>query len=95
MLIVARRKGQRVLLGPDIEVVVTEISRNMVKFGIVAPTSCSILRGEVHDAIVDANRGATLSALEPSEPSATSAPSAPSAASASSASSESSRPGVA
>jgi carbon storage regulator len=67
MLIVARRKGQRVLLGPDIEVVVTEIGRNMVKLGIVAPGSCTILRGEVHDAIVEANRGAALSALEPSE----------------------------
>lgn len=77
MLIVARRKGQRVLLGSDIEVIVTEIGRNMVKIGIVAPGSCTILRGEVHDAIVEANRGAALSALEPSELSPTSSPSAP------------------
>lgn len=68
MLIVARRKGQRVVLGPDIEVVVTEITRNTVKLGIVAPATCSILRGEVHDAIVEANRGATLSALDAPEP---------------------------
>jgi carbon storage regulator len=67
MLIVARRKGQRILLGPDVEVVITEISRNTVKLGIVAPTTCAILRGEVHDAIVEANRGAALSALEPPE----------------------------
>ena len=68
MLIVVRRKGQRVVLGPDIEVVVTEITRNAVKLGFIAKPSCTILRGEVHDAIVEANRGAALSALEPLAP---------------------------
>lgn len=56
MLIVTRRKGQRIVLGHDIEIVITDISRSGVKIGIVAPSSLSILRGEVKDAVEQANR---------------------------------------
>ncbi|HVU01474.1 MAG TPA: carbon storage regulator [Polyangiaceae bacterium] len=66
MLVVARRKGQRVVIGSDIEIVVTELSRTTVKLGIVAPASCTILRGEIHEAVVEANRSAVLAALEAS-----------------------------
>lgn len=58
MFIVARRKGQRIVIGNDIEVVVTELSRSTVKLGIVAPKPCLILRGEIRDSIVEANKAA-------------------------------------
>ena len=61
MLIVTRRKGQRIVLGHDIEIVITDISRSGVKIGIVAPTSLAILRGEVRDAVEQANRDALAS----------------------------------
>ncbi len=64
MLIVTRRKGQRIVLGNDIEIVVTDISRSGVKIGIVAPTSLTILRGEVKDAVEQANREALQSNFE-------------------------------
>jgi carbon storage regulator len=63
MLIIARRKGQRILLGDDVEVVVTELSKGVVKLGIVAPTTLTILRGETKD-IADANRAAAGSTLD-------------------------------
>jgi carbon storage regulator len=63
MLIIARRKGQRILLGDDVEVVVTELSKGVVKLGIVAPTTLTILRGETKD-IADANRAAAESSLD-------------------------------
>ena len=63
MLIIARRKGQRILLGDDVEVVVTELSKGVVKLGIVAPTSLTILRGETKD-VADANRAAAGSTLD-------------------------------
>ncbi|RYZ09479.1 MAG: carbon storage regulator [Myxococcales bacterium] len=63
MLIIARRKGQRILIGDDVEVVVTELSKGMVKLGIVAPTSLTILRGETKD-IADANRAALETSLD-------------------------------
>ena len=75
MLIIARRKGQRILIGDDVEVIVTELSKGVVKLGIVAPTSRTILRGETKD-VADANRAAAGTSLdqlpartkEPTEP---------------------------
>jgi carbon storage regulator len=63
MLIIARRKGQRILIGDDVEVVVTELSKGVVKIGILAPTSLTILRGETKE-IADANRAAAETSLE-------------------------------
>jgi carbon storage regulator len=63
MLIVARRKGQRILIGADVEIVVTEVTKGTVKLGIQAPTSCTIVRGEVHAAIAEANQSAVGSVL--------------------------------
>ncbi|HLV21709.1 MAG TPA: carbon storage regulator [Polyangiaceae bacterium] len=58
MLIVARRKGQRLVIGHDIEIVVTEISRTTVKLGVIAPAELGVLRGEIRDSIEAANREA-------------------------------------
>jgi len=58
MLIITRRKGQRIVLGNDIEIVITDISRSGVKIGVIAPSSLTILRAEVRDAVVQANRDA-------------------------------------
>lgn len=63
MLIITRHKGQRIVIGGDVEIVVTEISRSGVKLGVVAPSSLTILRGEVHDAVERANREAALSQI--------------------------------
>lgn len=58
MFIVARRKGQRIVIGNDIEIVVTDLSRSTVKIGILAPKPYSILRGEICDQIEQVNREA-------------------------------------
>jgi len=90
MLIVTRRKGQRIVLGNDIEIVITDISRSGVKVGIVAPSSLTILRGEVKDAVEQANREALASSFSvpppaaPSDESSTSVAETPVAAAASS-----------
>lgn len=63
MLIIARRKGQRILIGDDVEVIVTELSKGTVKLGIVAPAERSILRGETKD-VADANRAAAGTSLD-------------------------------
>jgi len=61
MLIVARRKGQRIRIGADIEVVVTELSKGEVRLGIVAPREVQVMRDEVRKAVADANREAAQS----------------------------------
>jgi carbon storage regulator len=63
MLIVARRKGQKIVIGNDIEVIVTDLSRTTVKLGVLAPKPYSILRGEVRESIEQANREALDAAL--------------------------------
>jgi carbon storage regulator len=63
MLIITRHKGQRIVIGPDIEIVVTEISRSGVKLGIVAPAALTVLRAEVREAVERANRESALSQI--------------------------------
>lgn len=63
MLIIARRKGQRILIGDDVEVIVTELSKGTVKLGIVAPQERTILRGETKD-VAEANRAALATSLK-------------------------------
>lgn len=64
MLVISRRKGQRVTIGDDIELVITELHRSHVKVGITAPRGLAVLRGEVFDSIEAANRAAAESALD-------------------------------
>jgi carbon storage regulator len=63
VLIVARRKGQRIRIGDNIEVVVTELSRGEVRLGIVAPKEVPVVREEIRRAVEDANRAAAGSAV--------------------------------
>jgi carbon storage regulator len=63
MLIISRRLGQRIVVGSDLEIVVTELSRKTVKLGITAPARMPVLRGEVWDNIARANQAAALSCL--------------------------------
>ncbi len=64
MFIVARRRGQRILIGDEIEVVITELSRSTVKLGIIAPRPFFIMRGELKDSVEQANREAMNAHLE-------------------------------
>lgn len=63
MLIIARRKGDRIKIGDDIELIVTDVSRAGVRLGIVAPANVAIVRGEVQVAAEEANRDAARSHL--------------------------------
>lgn len=64
MLVISRRKGQRVSIGDEIELVVTEVHRSSVKLGIRAPRGLTVLRGEIRDSIEEANRAAASSSVE-------------------------------
>lgn len=55
------------MLGDDIEIHVTALSRKVVKIGIVAPRGRAVLRGEVHDSILEANQAALDVSLEAAE----------------------------
>lgn len=47
MLVVSRKKSESILIGNDIEIIVTDIGAERVKIGIKAPKGVTILRREL------------------------------------------------
>lgn len=47
MLIMSRRQGETILIGDDIEIVITHIGRSRVKVGIRAPRQLPVVAQEV------------------------------------------------
>ncbi|MDA8441542.1 MAG: carbon storage regulator CsrA [Peptococcaceae bacterium] len=60
MLVLTRRVNERIKIGPDIEIIITDIKPDVIKIGINAPKTVAIYRAEVYAAIEDANRLAAL-----------------------------------
>ena len=57
-LVLTRYVGEKILIGDDIEIIVTEFKGSRVNLGIKAPAGVTVLRAEVRDRIegvVDAN----------------------------------------
>ncbi len=51
MLILSRKKNESIMIGDDIEIMVTEVSGDVVKIGISAPRRVSVHRKEVYEEI--------------------------------------------
>lgn len=47
MLVVSRKKSESILIGDDIEIIVTDVGAERVKIGIKAPKGVTILRREL------------------------------------------------
>jgi len=47
MLVLARCRGESVMLGDEIEITICRIDGNQIKLGIAAPRSVKILRTEI------------------------------------------------
>ena len=58
MLVVTRRPGQSILIGPDIEVFVLDVDGSQTKIGINAPRTIRILRRELQVQVESENRRA-------------------------------------
>lgn len=59
MLILSRKQDDSIMIGDDIEVKVVSIDKGSVRLGFSAPESYVILRGELKDAITQANKQAS------------------------------------
>ncbi len=55
MLVLARKKGQSIIIGRDIKIVVTEVSGETVRLGIEAPASLEIFREEIYRELQEEN----------------------------------------
>lgn len=49
MLILSRKVGEKIIIGDNIEVVISEIKGNQVRVGIAAPRSVTVDREEIRD----------------------------------------------
>ncbi len=59
MLVLSRRESERILIGPDVTVIVTRIRCGHVRLGIEAPPDVVILREEVADRAEGRGSGTT------------------------------------
>ena len=65
MLILSRKKDEKLMIGNEIEVQIVKISKDSVRIGIKAPNSVSVHRYEVYENIREANLAATKSQVPP------------------------------
>ena len=59
MLIITRKKGESLMIGDDIEIIVSKIDDGSVKIGIKAPRDIQILRKELYEEVENENKEAT------------------------------------
>src|ERR1700712_5648668 len=64
MLVLTRKKGERVMIGDDIVVTVIDVRGDGVRIGFDAPRGVSIQRAEVVAAVKAATPGAPASAAQ-------------------------------
>jgi carbon storage regulator len=56
MLVLSRKRGERIVIGPTIELMVVDIRGDRVRLAVDAPRDVSIHRQEVYQRIQDENR---------------------------------------
>ncbi len=56
MLVLSRKAGQKIHIGPDITASILEVTGKFVRIGVEAPDSVNILRNEVKEQIEQENR---------------------------------------
>jgi carbon storage regulator len=67
MLVLSRKKGEAIMIGDDIELVILDVGGDSIKIGIVAPQEVQIFRKEVYLTIQHSNEEASLNTLDPSK----------------------------
>ena len=59
MLVLSRKKGESIMIGENIEIVVLASDGDTVRIGINAPKEVQIYRKEVYHSIIESNREAS------------------------------------
>jgi carbon storage regulator len=67
MLVVTRKKDEKLIIGNEIEIQVLRIGRDNVRLGIKAPAHISIYRYEIYEAIKSENVSAVTSQIPDKE----------------------------
>ena len=51
MLVLTRKKNESIVIGNNIEIIITDISKNKVRIGIQAPKNVTVHRKEIYNEI--------------------------------------------
>ena len=65
MLVLSRRAGEQIFIGDNIVIRVAEVKGDTVRLAIEAPREIKVHRGEVYNAIIEANRQAAKASVLP------------------------------
>ena len=55
MLVLSRKAGEGILIGPDIEITVLDIRGDVIKIGIAAPKDLRVWRKELLEGVTEEN----------------------------------------
>lgn len=64
MLVLARKKGQSILIGKGIKIFVVEVTGETVRLGVEAPPELEIFREEIYGKLKEENTGAMTNITE-------------------------------
>ena len=64
MLALTRKRGESIVIGDGIEVIVLGVAGDSVKLGIVAPKEMSVHRKEIYEQIQFENKEAALGSIK-------------------------------
>lgn len=65
MLVLARKKGESIMIGDQIEIVILGSEGDTIRVGIKAPKQVEVFRKEIYQQIQESNKEATASSLSP------------------------------
>lgn len=65
MLVLSRKKGQSIMIGPDIEISIVDIQGEQIRLGINAPRDVTIHRKEIFEEIMLENKKAAATLIGP------------------------------
>ena len=63
MLVLSRKKGESILVGENIEIIILDVAGDVLKVGIKAPSDISILRKELYLSVEEMNIHAEQSGI--------------------------------
>lgn len=62
MLVLTRKLNEAILIDDKVEIIINEINKDTVKIAVIAPKNIRILRKELVETIIDANKEAVSQA---------------------------------
>ncbi|MDF2925423.1 MAG: carbon storage regulator [Paenibacillaceae bacterium] len=67
MLVLSRKKGESIMIGDQIELVILGTEGDTIRIGVNAPRSINVYRKEVYDSIKASNVEASMARISPSQ----------------------------